>query len=145
MHNLLYIYFVERPVTHLEDISGAPYIPQPVIYQPFNNRSFILTRAPVISFISIYLDCKDSDAYASQCPTLAGYENYCKYHHEWTKKYCAKSCGWCSEYPSFDLLLSKGPVLKDCNLINVADRTRLKVQCALHIYIYSSCWACRNS
>ncbi|KAJ7393857.1 hypothetical protein OS493_003524 [Desmophyllum pertusum] len=41
-------------------------------------------------------DCKDSDAFADQCPTLATYEGYCKYHHEWTKKYCAKSCGWCS-------------------------------------------------
>ncbi|CAH3040258.1 unnamed protein product [Pocillopora meandrina] len=40
-------------------------------------------------------DCKDSDAFASQCPTLAGYEGYCKHHHEWTRKYCAKSCGWC--------------------------------------------------
>lgn len=48
-----------------------------------------------------YLDCKDSDAYASQCPTLAGYKDYCKYHHEWTKKYCAKSCGWCCKYSSW--------------------------------------------
>ena len=47
---------------------------------------------------SSYLDCKDSDAFADQCPTLATYEGYCKYHHEWTKKYCAKSCGWCCKY-----------------------------------------------
>lgn len=40
--------------------------------------------------------CKDDDAFASQCPTLAGYPDYCTYHSDWTKKYCAKSCGWCS-------------------------------------------------
>ncbi|CAH3142024.1 unnamed protein product, partial [Porites lobata] len=40
-------------------------------------------------------DCKDSEWYADQCPTLAQYPGYCQHHHEWTKKYCAKSCDWC--------------------------------------------------
>ena len=49
-------------------------------------------------FLSCHLECTDSDAFASQCPTLASYPGYCTHNADWTKKYCAKSCGWCCKY-----------------------------------------------
>ena len=66
-------------------------------YIPKLNRCEI-THVNALSSIA---NCKDSEVFASQCPNLANYPGHCESNHEWTKKYCAKSCGWCCEYNSF--------------------------------------------
>ena len=41
--------------------------------------------------------CEDDPDYADACPEYAAVEGYCKYHEEFMKENCPKSCGLCEK------------------------------------------------
>ena len=76
---------------------GETYSLTPIVFflyfklNVFKENSHLISCFLSLSFIA---GCSDKPGFLN-CASLPHYGNFCIVHSNWTREYCAKSCGFC--------------------------------------------------